>query len=124
MKTKFISSLRELEEKLRLLDVIKAKSTMSFSEMAESLQFRSQEMAFASSSTGNKPSMVKEKVGYNFRKTFRKPSEKFSGIKGKSQLCNKCRSEPQSSGPCPALNKKCNTFENMGNFAKMCKTKT
>ena len=54
---------------------------MSLSEMTESLKIRSQAMAFASSSTGNKPFVIKEEVGYNFKKTFKKPSEKFTGNK-------------------------------------------
>ena len=51
VKIKFISGLRDPEAKLRLLDGIKTKPTMSLSEMTENLQFRSQAMAFASSST-------------------------------------------------------------------------
>ena len=53
VKSKFISSLRDPEVKFRLLDGIKTKPTMSLSKMTENLQFRSQAMAFASSSTGN-----------------------------------------------------------------------
>ena len=52
---------------------------MSVTEMTESLQFRSQAMAFACSSSGNKPFNVKEEVGFNFKKTFRKPNEKNYG---------------------------------------------
>ena len=70
VKIKFISGLRDPEAKLRLLDGIKAKPAMSVTEMTESLQFRSQAMAFASSSSGNKPFTVKEEVGFNFKKTF------------------------------------------------------
>ena len=49
VKIKFISGLRDAEAKLRLLDGIKAKPATSVTEMTESLQFRSQVMAFASS---------------------------------------------------------------------------
>ena len=80
-------------------------------------------MAFASSSTGNRPFVIKE-VGYNFKKTFRKPSEKFTGNKGNGNLCNRCGGKPHSSKPCPALNKKCNTCEKVGHFSKMCRSKT
>ena len=59
VKIKFISGLRDPEAKLRLLDGIKTKPTMSLSEMTESLQFRSQAMAFASSSTGIRPFVIK-----------------------------------------------------------------
>ena len=97
---------------------------MSLSEMTESLQFRSQAMAFASSSTGNRPFVIKEEVGYNFKNTFRKPSEKFTGNKGNGNLCNRCGGKPHSSKPCPALNKKCNTCEKVGHFSKMCRSKT
>ena len=58
VKIKFIPVLREPEAKLRLLDGIKAKPAMSAIEMTESLLFRSQAMAFASSSSGNKPFTV------------------------------------------------------------------
>ena len=122
VKIKFISGLRDPEAKLRLLDGIKTKSTMSLSEMTESLQFRSQ--AFASSSTGNRPFVIKEEVGYNFKKTLRKPSEKFTGNKGNGNLCNRCGGKPHSSKPCPALNKKCNTCEKVWHFSKMCRSKT
>ena len=57
VKIKFISGLRHPEAKLRLLDGIKAKPAMLVTEMTESLQFRSQAMAFASTSSGNKPLM-------------------------------------------------------------------
>ena len=73
VKIKFISGLRDPEAKLRLLDSNKAKPAMSVTEMTESLRFRSQAMAFESSSSGNKPFIVKEEVGFNFKKTFRKP---------------------------------------------------
>ena len=78
VKIKFNSGLRDPEAELRLLDGIKAKPAMSVTEMTESLQFRSQAMAFASSSSGNKPFTVKEEVGFNFKKTFRKPNEKIT----------------------------------------------
>ena len=71
MKIKFISGLRDPEAQLRLLDGIKTKPTMSVSEMIESLQFRSQAMAFESSSTGNRPFVIKEEVGT----TSKRPSE-------------------------------------------------
>ena len=124
VKIKFISGLREPEAKLRLLDGIKTKPTISLSKMTESLQFRSQAMAFASSSTGNRPFVIKEEVGYNYKKTFRKPNEKFTGNKGNGNLCNRCGGKPHSSKPCPALNKKCNTCEKVGHFSKMCRSKT
>ena len=124
VKIKFISDLRDPETKLRLLDGIKNKPTMSLSDMTENLQFRSQAMAFASSSTGNRPFVIKEEVGYNFKKTFRKPSENFTGNKGNGNLCNRCGGKPRSSKPCPALNKKCNTCEKVRHFSKMCRSKT
>ena len=124
VKTKFISGMRDPEAKLKLLDGIKTKPTMSLSEMTESLQFRSQAMAFASSSTGNRPFVIKEEVGYNLKKTYRKPSEKFPGNKGNGNLCNRCGGKRHSSKPCPALNKKCNTCEKVGHFSKMCRSKT
>ena len=124
VKIKFISVLRDPEAKLRLLDGIKTKQTMSLSEMTESLQFRSQAIAFASFSTVNRPFVIKEEVGYNFKKTFRKPSEKLTGNKGNGNLCNRCGGKPHSSKPCPALNKKCNTCEKVGHFSKMCRSKT
>ena len=80
IKINFISGLRDPEKKLRLLDGIKAKPAMSNTEMTKSLQFRSEAMAFASSSSGNKPFNVKEEVGFNFKKTFRKPNEKITAI--------------------------------------------
>ena len=124
VKIKYFSGLRDPEAKLRLLDGIKTKPTMSLSEMTESLQFRSQAMALASSSTGNRPFVLEEEVRYNFKKTFRKPSEKFTGDKGNSNLCNRCGVKPHSSKPCPALNKKCNTCEKVRHFSKMCRSKT
>ena len=81
VKIKFIAGLRNSEAKLRLLDGIKAKPQISVTEMTKNLQFRSQAMAFASSSSGNKPFNVKEEVAFNFKKTFRKPNEKLRLIK-------------------------------------------
>ena len=101
VKIKFISGLRDPEANLRLLDGIKTKTTMSLSAMTENLQFRSQAMAFASSSTGNRPFVIKEEVGYNFRNTFRKPSEKFTGNEGKGNLRNRFGGKPHSSGVRP-----------------------
>ena len=124
VKMKYFSGLRDPEAKLRLLDGIKTKPTMSLSEMTQSLQFRSQAMALASSSTGNRPFVLKEEVRYNVKKTFRKPSEKFTGDKGNGNLCNRCGVKPHSSKPCPAVNKKCNTCENVRHFSKMCRSKT
>ena len=53
---------------------------MSITKKTESLQLRSQAMAFARSSSGNKPLTVKEEVGFNFQKTFRKPNEKLTRL--------------------------------------------
>ena len=122
VKIKFISGLRDPEAKLRLLDGIKAKPAISVTEMTESLQFRSQAMAFASSSSGNEPLTVKEEVGFNFKKTFRKPNEKITANRN-SNMCTRCGSKPHSSRPCPALSKKCNTCEKVGHFSKMCRSK-
>ena len=105
VKIKFISGLRDPEAKLRLLDGIKAKPALSVTEMTESLQFRSQAMAFACSSSGNKPFNVKEGVGFNFKKTFRKPNEKITADKN-NNMCTRCGGKPHSSRPCPALSKK------------------
>ena len=90
--------------------------------MTESLQFRSQAMAFASSSTGNEPFTVKEEVGFNFKKTFRKSNEKFTANKSKN-MCTSCGGKPHSSRTCPALSEKCNTCEKVGHFSKMCRSK-
>ena len=109
IKIKFISSLRDPEAKLRLLDGIKATPTMTLFKTTENLQFRNQAMAFASSSTGDKPVMLKEDVGYNFIKTFMKSSEIITGGKRKDDLCNRCGGRSHSSKLCPALNKKCTT---------------
>ena len=91
--------------------------------MTESLQFRSQAMAFASSSSGNKPFTVREVVGFNFRKTFRKPNEK-NMANGSNNMCTRCGDKPHSSRPCPALSKQWNTCEKVGNFSKMCRSKS
>ena len=60
IKIKFTSGLRDPEAKLRLLNNIKAKPAISVTEMTENLQFRSQAMVFASSSSGNKPFTMRE----------------------------------------------------------------
>ena len=78
---KFISGLRVLEAKLRLIDGIKAKPTMSITQMTERLPFKRQAMAFANSSSSNKPFTVKAEVGFNFKKIFRQPNEKFMANK-------------------------------------------
>ena len=106
----------------KLLDGIKAKPAMSVTEMTESLRFRSQAMAFASSSSGNKPLNVKEEVRFNFKKTFRKPNEKITANKI-NNMCTRCGDTPHSSRLCPALSKKCNTCEKVGHFSKMCGSK-
>ena len=54
---------------------------MSVTEMTESLQFRSQAMAFASSSSGNKPFTVKEEVGFNSKRPFENQKKKLRLIK-------------------------------------------
>ena len=92
--------------------------------MPESLQFRSQAIAFASSSTGNRPFYKKEEVGYNLKKTFRKPTLNFTGNKGNGNLCKRCGGKPHSSRPCQALNKKSKTCEKVGHFSKMCRSKS
>ena len=56
------SGLREPEAKLRLMEGIKTKSTMTISKMTESLLFRSQALVFAISSIGKKPVRVKQDV--------------------------------------------------------------
>ena len=63
-------------------------------------------------------------MGYNSKKTFRKPSEKFTGNEGNGNLCNRRGVKTDSSKPCLALIKKCNTCENMGHFSEMCRSKT
>ena len=60
-------------------------------------------------------------MGYNFKKTFRKPKEKFTGRKSSGHLCKRSWGNPHSSKPCLALNKKNNTWEKMRYFAKMCR---
>ena len=110
------------EAKLRLLDGINAKQAMSVTEMIESLQFRSQAMAFASSSSGNKHFTVKEKVGFNFKKTFRNPNEKFTANKS-NNMSTRCGGQPHSNRPCPALSKKCDNCEKVGHFSKVCRSK-
>ena len=108
VKIKFILGLRDPEAKLELLDSIKTKPTMSLSKMTENLQFSSQTGIFASYSTCNRTFVIKEEVGYNFKKTFRKTSENFSGKKSIGNFCNRYGGKPHSSKPCAALNKKCN----------------
>ena len=105
VKIKFILGLSDSKAKLRLLDGIKAKPAMSVTEMTVSLQIRSQSMAFASSSSGNKPFNVKEEVGFDCKKTFRKPNEKITANKS-NNMCTRYGGKPHSSRPCPALNKK------------------
>ena len=122
VKVKFVSGLRDPEAKLRLLDGINAKPALSVTEMTENLQFRSQAMAFASSSSGNKPFTVKEEVGLNFNKTFQKPSDKITAKKS-SNMCTRCGGKLHSSRPCPALSKKCTNCEKVGHFSKMCRRK-
>ena len=95
---------------------------MSVTEMTQSLQFRSQAMAFAGSSSGNKPFNVKKEVGFNFKKTFRKPIEKTTANKI-NNMCTRCGGKPHSSRPCPVLSKKCNTCEKVGHLSKMCRSK-
>ena len=60
MKIRLISGLRDPEAKLKPVDSIKFKPTMTFSKMTESLQFRSRAMAIASSkkwdTTSKRPS--------------------------------------------------------------------
>ena len=87
---------------------------MSVTEMIESLQFRREQMAFAISSSGNKPFIVKE-VGLNFEKTIRKSNAKSTANKN-NNMCTRCGGKPHSSRHCPALSKKCNTCEKLGDF--------
>ena len=122
VKIMFILGLRDPDAKLRLLDGIKAKPAMSVTGMTKSLQFRIQAMALASSSSGNKSFTVKEEVGFNFKKTFRKPSEKITANKN-NNMCTRCGGKPHSRRPCPALIKECNTCEKLGHFSKMCRSK-
>ena len=90
---------------------------MSVIEMTESLQFRSQAMAFASSSLGNKPFTVKEEVGFNFKNTFRKPNEKTTANKS-NNMCTSCGGKPHSSRPCPALSKNATTVKRLDTSQK------
>ena len=117
VKEKFLSDLRNPEAKLRILDGIKGKPTRSITEMTRSLQFRIQAMAFASSSSVNKPFIVKEEVGYNFKKTFQKQNDTFTANKS-NNLCTMCGGKPDSNRPCPVLSKKSNNCERMENFSK------
>ena len=59
LKMKCVLGLRDPEAKFKLLDGVKAKPTMSITEMSQSLQLRCQAMAFASSSSVNKFFTVK-----------------------------------------------------------------
>ena len=97
---------------------------MSLSDMKESLEFRRQAMAFASSLTGNRPFAKKKKRDT----TSKRPSENLVKIslvkKGNDNLSNRCGGKPNSRKPCPALNKKCNPSEKVGHFSKMCRSKT
>ena len=49
--------------------------------MTESLQFRSQAMTFASSSSGNKPINVKKKLGSTSKRPFENQMKKLRLIK-------------------------------------------
>ena len=120
VKIKFIPGLRDPEAELP--DGIKAKPAMSVTEGTESLQFRSQAMASASSSSGNKFFTVKKEIGFDFKKTFRKTNEKFTSNKSRN-MCTRCRGKPHSSRPCPALSTKSNTSEKVRHFSKMCTSK-
>ena len=92
---------------------------MSVTEITESLQLRSQAMAFESSSSGNKPFTVKEEeVGFNFKKTFRKPNEKIMANKS-NKTWTRFGGKPHSFRTLPVLSKKCNTCEKVGHFSKM-----
>ena len=121
---KFVSVLRDSEAKLRLLDGIKTKPTISLSEMTENLQFTNQAMTFASSSKSNRRFVIKEEVGT----TSKRPSENLVKsslvIKAMVTCVIDCGGKPHSSNTCPALNKKCNTCEKVGPFSKMCRSKT
>ena len=100
VRIKFISGLKDPEARLRLLDGIKTKPTMTFSELTDILHFRSQAMVFTSSSTGNKTSYSEEISGKQF--------QKFTGSKSSGHMCNKSGAKLHSSKPCLALNKNCN----------------
>ena len=123
VKIKFISILRDLEEKLRLLDGIKTKPVMSVTEMTESLQFKSQAIGFERLSSGNLPFTVKEEVEFNFKKIFQKPNEKITANKN-NNTCTRCGGKPHSSRSCPVLSKKCNTCENLGRFSRNVQKQT
>ena len=90
--------------------------------MTENLQSRSQAMAFANSSSGNKPFTVKEEVGFNYKKTFRNPNEKITANKS-NNMRTRVGGKPHSSRSCPALSKKCHTCEKLGHFSEMCRSK-
>ena len=117
VRIKFISGLKDPEARLGLLDGIKTKPTMTFSELTNILHFRSQALVFTSSSTGNKTSYSEEVSGKQF--------QKFNGSKGSGHMCNKCGGKLHSSKPCLALNKKSKIWEKVGHYlAKMCNGKT
>ena len=121
-KIKFISGLRDSEAKHRLVDGIKAKPAMSVTEITEKLHFRSHAMAFASSSSGNKPFIVKEKVGFNFKNTFEKKQLKiFRLIKATICALGVAVSHLLVE-PVQRLEKK-QTCEKVGHFSKMCRSK-
>ena len=79
-------------------------------------------MAFESSLSGHEPLAVKQKVGLNFNKTFRKPTEKFMANKS-NNMRTRCIGKPFSLRPCPALKKKCTTCEKVGHFSKIWRSK-
>ena len=106
------------EAKHRLLDGIKAKAAMSATEMTKSLEFRIQAMVFASCSSGNKSFTVKEEVGFNFKKTFRKPNKKIMANKS-NNMCTRFRGRPHYCRPCHVLSKS----GKVGHFSKMCRSK-
>ena len=114
VQTKFISGLRGPEAEFWILDGIKAKAALSVAEMTENLQFRSQAITFASSSSGDQTFIVKEEVMFNFKKALRKPNEKFIANKS-NNMCTRCEGKPKSSRPCPAISKKRITSEKVGN---------
>ena len=122
VKIKFISGLRDPEAKLRLLEGIKGKPARSVTEMTESLQFGSQAMDFASSSSDYNPCIVKNEVGFNFKKNFRKSNEKFTANLI-NNMCIRCGGKPRSSRPCPALSKKSKTCQKVGHSSIMCISK-
>ena len=91
-------------------------------EVNESLQIRSQAMAFASSSSGNKTFTVNDEVGHNFKMTFQKPKEKFTA-KRSNNLRTRSGSKPHYSRTLPVLSKKVNSSEKEGHFSKTCRNK-